>query len=241
MEGRWPVLAVGPMVPSAYLDQPTQGDRDYGASLWEISSDMYMRWLETKPPRSVIYVSFGSMGTTTAKQAEEIAWGLKASKKHFLWVVKESEDKLPEQFLKEVGDDGLVVTWSNQVEVLAHRAVGCFVTHCGWNSVLEGLSIGVPMVAVPQWSDQPMNAKFVQEIWRVGLRAERDSQGILTGKELERCIKGVMDGERSEDIRRNAAKWRESAARAASVGGSSDKNISKFIEVLVTTSKGENA
>lgn len=230
MEGQWPLVTVGPMIPSAYLGQPSEGDTHYGASFWEPTNHTYLKWLNTKPPKSVVFVSFGSMGTTTAKQALELAKGLKASKKHFLWVLKESDHKVPQDFLN---NDGLVVTWCNQVEVLAHPAVGCFVTHCGWNSVLEALSIGVPVVGAPQWSDQPTNAKLVEELWRVGLRAKRDSDGILRGEELDRCIREVMDGGKSEDIRRNASKWGENATRAAGTGGSSDNNISKFIRILM--------
>ncbi|KAK7350587.1 hypothetical protein VNO77_09381 [Canavalia gladiata] len=234
LEGVWQLIPVGPMVPYAYLNQPTSGDISYGANFWEPASQKYLRWLETKPPRSVVYVSFGSMGTTTAKQAQEIERGLKASKKYFLWVWRESEDRLPEGFLSGLDDEVLVVTWCNQLEVLAHPAVGCFVTHCGWNSVLEALSIGVPMVAVAQGGDQPTNSKFVEEIWGVGSRAEKDSNGVLTGEELDRCIRDVMDGEKSEHINSNVSKWSESAARAASLGGSSEKNISQFIKILMT-------
>ena len=239
LDGIWPVIPVGPMVPLAYLDQPTSDDTAYGASFWKPTSKSYLRWLGTKPPRSVVYVSFGSMGTTTAQQAKEIARGLMASKKHFLWVVKEPEGTLPEGFLSGLGDEGLVVTWCNQLEVLAHPAVGCFVTHCGWNSVLEALSIGVPMVAVAQWSDQPTNAKLVDVLWGVGSRAEKDSDSVLSGKELEKCIRDVMDGGKSEDIKRNASKWSESAARAVAVGGSSDKNIREFVKILMSGKVGK--
>ncbi|XP_015967708.1 UDP-glycosyltransferase 74B1 [Arachis duranensis] len=240
LDGTWPVVPVGPMVPSAYLHQQNSEDTAYGATLWNPTiNKSYMTWLGTKPPRSVVYVSFGSMATTTAKQAEEIANGLKASKKNFIWVVKESWEILPKGFMSGLGDAGLVVTWCNQLEVLAHPAVGCFVTHCGWNSVLEALSIGVPMVTVAQWSDQPTNAKLVEVVWGVGTRAEKDSDDVLSGKELEKCIGEVMDAEKSEDLKRNASKWSQSASRAASVGGTSDKNINEFVKILMLP-KGEN-
>ncbi|XP_057950741.1 UDP-glycosyltransferase 74B1-like [Malania oleifera] len=228
----WRVLMVGPMLPSAYLDQQIEGDTCYGASLWKSTDDQCSRWLETKSPNSVIYVSFGSMGEVADKQVDEVAWGLKASNKNFLWVVKESErGKLPVKFVGSIGGMGLVVTWCDQLKVLAHQAVGCFITHCGWNSTLEGLSLGVPMVGMPQRVDQPTNAKFV-EVWNVGMRAKRDEEGIVSREELEMCIREVMDGERSEDIKRNAFNWRELAMRAVSTGGSSDNIINKFVEVL---------
>lgn len=220
------------MVPSAYLDQQIQGDTSYGASLWNPTNDKYMTWLNKKRPNSVIYVSFGSMADLSHKQVEEIAWGLKATEKHFLWVIKEPENRLPFGFLNSLGGAGMVVTWCDQLEVLSHRAVGCFVTHCGWNSTLEGLSLGVPMVAVPQWSDQPMNAKFVEEVWGVGVRAKRNEEGIVGREEVVTRVREVMEGERSGEIGRNALKWREAAKKAVSIGGSSDRNVDSFVEFL---------
>lgn len=228
MRGLWPVVMVGPMVPSAYLDQQIDGDTAYGASLWEPTTDQCLRWLDMKPPDSVIYVSFGSMAGISAKQVEEMAWGLEASKRPFLWVIKDSENKLPDDFISSIGETGIVVAWCNQLEVLAHQAVGCFVTHCGWNSTLEGLSLGVPMVCVTQWSDQPTNAKFVEEVWKVGVRAEKDEEGIVGRKELEKCIREVMVGERSGEMKNNASKWRDLAKVAVRLGGSSDTNVDHF-------------
>ncbi|KAF5730097.1 UDP-glucoronosyl/UDP-glucosyl transferase family protein [Tripterygium wilfordii] len=240
MLGLWPLMMVGPMVPSAYLDQQIHGDTGYGASFWTQNSDKCIKWLEKKQPKSVIYLSFGSMADIVAKQLEEIAWGLKASNKQFLWVTKESQNKLPIEFVNSLGEEGLLVEWCNQLEVLAHQAVGCFVTHCGWNSTLEGLSLGVPMVSIPQWSDQPTNAKFVEE-WRVGVRAKKDGEGIVTREELKVCIEEIMVGENSEEIRRNANKYRELAKRAVGLGGSSDKNISQFVmKVIKDKEKGKS-
>ncbi|GMN45823.1 hypothetical protein TIFTF001_015009 [Ficus carica] len=232
MQGLWPFQMVGPMVPSAYLDQQIEGDTSYGASLWNPTNDKYMAWLNTKGPNSVIYVSFGSMADLSHKQVEEIAWGLKATEKHFLWVIKEPENRLPFGFLNSLGGAGMVVTWCDQLEVLSHRAVGCFVTHCGWNSTLEGLSLGIPMVAVPQWSDQPMNAKFVEEVWGVGVRAQRNEEGIVGREEVVTRVREVMEGDRSGEIGRNALKWREAAKKAVSIGGSSDRNVDSFVEFL---------
>ncbi|EXB42069.1 UDP-glycosyltransferase [Morus notabilis] len=232
MQGLWPLQMVGPMVPSAYLDQQIEGDTSYGASLWKLTSDQHMTWLSTKPPNSVIYVSFGSMADISHKQVEEIAWGLKASEKHFLWVIKEPKNKLPNGFLNSLGEAGMVVTWCDQLEVLSHQAVGCFVTHCGWNSTLEGLSLGVPMVAVPQWSDQPMNSKFVEEVWGVGVRAGRNEEGIVGREAIAMSVRAVMEGERSGEIRRNALKWRVAAKKAVSIGGSSDRIVDSFVELL---------
>ncbi|GMY24595.1 UDP-glycosyltransferase 74B1-like [Fagus crenata] len=233
MLGLWPLVMVGPMVPSTYLDQQIHGDIAYGASLWELCNDWCLSWLETKPPKSVMYVSFGSMADITAKQAEEIFWGLIAGNMNFLLVAKDSKNKLPIEFINSVEERGLVVPWCNQLEVLAHRSVACFVTHCGWNSTLEALNLGVPMVAMPPWSDQPTNAKFVEELWQVGIKAKKNKEGIVTRDELEMCIKKVTAGNKSEQILKNATKWRKLVIRAVSLGGSSDKNVDEFVGKLV--------
>ncbi|XP_059655990.1 UDP-glycosyltransferase 74B1-like [Cornus florida] len=233
----WPAKLIGPMVPSAYLDGQIEGDKGYGASLWKPLGGECIEWLKTKPLESVVYISFGSMVSLSAKQMEEIAWGLNGSNFHFLWVVKETEHhKLPDEFINSTKEKGLIVTWCNQLEMLAHKSIGCFVTHCGWNSTLEGLSLGVPMVGVPRWADQMTDAKFIEEIWDVGVRAKEDEKGIVRREELVWCLKEVMEGERSDEIRRNASKWRELAKEAVSEGGSSDKCISEFVEHL----KGSN-
>lgn len=230
----WPAKLIGPTVPSAYLDGRIEGDKGYGASLWKPLSDECTNWLKTKPGKSVVYISFGSMVSLAAKQVEEMAWALKRSDLNFLWVVRETErGKLPQGFLETTkGKQGLVVTWCNQLETLAHPAIGCFVTHCGWNSTLEGLSLGVPMVGMPQWSDQTTNAKFIEEIWNVGVRGKVDEFGIVTKEELLFCLNEVMKGEKSKEIRRNATKWKALARETVGEGGSSDKSINEFVKHL---------
>ncbi|XVE75106.1 hypothetical protein DITRI_Ditri12bG0070300 [Diplodiscus trichospermus] len=233
----WPAKLIGPVVPSAYLDERIKGDRGYGSSLWKPLSEECMEWLETKPSQSVVYVSFGSMVSLSEEQMEEIAQGLKESNLHFLWVVRDSEQKkLPKWFLDLTKEKGMVVTWCNQLEMLAHAAVGCFVTHCGWNSTLEGLSLGVPMVGMPKWTDQLTDAKFVEEIWEIGVRAKEDEEGVVRKEEMMKCLKQVMEGEKSKVIKKNAKKWRESAKKATSEGGSSDECINEFVEQLIMAS-----
>jgi pathogen-inducible salicylic acid glucosyltransferase len=102
------------------------------------------------------------------------------------------------------------------------------VTHCGWNSTTEGLSTGVPMVAVPPWSDQTTNAKYVEDLWRVGVRVQSDKEGVVRKEEIERCVREVMEGERSMEYRQNATRWKK-AKKAVSEGGSKDKNIVEFL------------
>ena len=133
----------------------------------------------------MVYISFGTLATLGEEQMEEITWGLKNSSCHFLWVVRESEvKKLPINFLQETTEKGSVVSWCPQLEVLAHKAVGCFMTHSGWNSTLEALSLGVPMVAMSQWTNQPTNAKFIVDVWKVGVRIKlNDKRHCYQGRD----------------------------------------------------------
>ncbi|XP_077252961.1 mogroside I-E synthase-like isoform X1 [Tasmannia lanceolata] len=234
MEGLWPVKTIGPTLPSMYLDKVMVSDNDYGINLSNPNGEPCQKWLDTRPTASVVYVSFGSVANLKADQMEELAWGLKESNKNFLWVVRASEQsKLPKNFVEETIEKGLVVTWCPQLEVLAHSAVGCFVTHCGWNSTLEALSLGVPMVAVPQWTDQPTNAKYVEDIWGVGLRVKVGENGVVRREEMENCIIEVMEGVRGKEIKKNAGKWMEFAKEALAEDGSSIKNIDDFVAKLI--------
>ncbi|XP_062150071.1 mogroside IE synthase-like [Alnus glutinosa] len=230
---RWPVKTVGPTIPSMFLDKRLEDDKEYGLNLFKPNVDACMKWLDTKEIGSVVYASFGSLAALGEEQMAEVAWGLKNSNCYFLWVVRESEEKkLPGNFLEATAKKGLVVTWSPQLQVLAHKAIGCFMTHCGWNSTLEALSLGVPMVAMPQWTDQPTNAKFIVDVWKVGIRIKVDEKGIVTKEEIEMCIREVIEGESGKEMKRNSMRLKELAIEAVDEGGSSDKNIEEFLAKL---------
>ncbi|CAN0910291.1 UDP-glycosyltransferase 74E1 [Linum grandiflorum] len=171
------------------------------------------QWLDTKPTGSVIYASLGSISDISKSQITEMAQALRLSNHPFIWVVRESEQvKLPPGFVSDT--TCLVVDWCRQLEVLAHPSVGCFVTHCGWNSTIEAISLGVPMVTLPIWVDQPTNAKFVGDVWHVGARAKGDvANGVVVNEEIGRRIKEVMEGESGEEIRRNVDKWKRLAQK----------------------------
>jgi pathogen-inducible salicylic acid glucosyltransferase len=230
----WPLRAIGPTIPSMFLDKRLEGDKNYGFSIFKPNTDACMKWLDDQPKGSVVYVSFGSVAALEVEQMEEIAWGLRMSNRCFLWVVRASEEaKLPKNFVEETCEKGLVVRWCPQLEVLAHEAVGCFVTHCGWNSTLEALSLSVPMVAIPQYSDQSTNAKYIMDVWKMGLKASADEKGLVSREAAEHCIREIMEGERGNEIKKNALKLRKLAKEAVDEGGSSDKNIEEFVAKLV--------
>ena len=236
LKGHWRARTIGPAIPRSAIEKHSEREEHYtyGMNLEQAADyENCKQWLDSQPPASVVYISFGSFASLTQEQLSELASGLIASNKNFLWALRASEQqKLPWHFIKHLGDKGLVVSWSPQLAVLAHESVGCFVTHCGWNSTLEAISLGVPMVVVPQWTDQPTNAKYVEDVWGVGVRARADKKRVIVGREIKRCIREVMDGKKSGEVKRNAKKWRELAEKAVSEGGSSDENLNEFVEFL---------
>ncbi|KAL6976114.1 N-hydroxythioamide S-beta-glucosyltransferase [Sarracenia purpurea var. burkii] len=229
-----PLMTIGPTVPSFYLDNRVQNDSDYGLNLFQLDPLVCLEWLSKRPQNSVVYVSFGSMDNLAKEQVEELAWGLKESNYYFLWVIRESHDspKLPEKFIEETSEKGLIIGWCPQLEVLANNAIGCFFSHCGWNSTIEALCIGVPMVVMPQWTDQTTNAKFVEDVWKVGIRVNVDEKGIVGKEEVKACLRELMEGKKGKEMKKNALEWKVLAKEAVSEGGTSDKDIDEFISKL---------
>ncbi|KAL7219773.1 hypothetical protein ACSBR2_012773 [Camellia fascicularis] len=235
------LIGIGPLIPSSFLDGQDPSDTSFGGDLFQKSRE-YIEWLNSKPQSSVVYISFGTMIVLPKQQKEEIAQGLLETHRPFLWVMRPKESREEE---KEVEDEGalscmeeleqqvIIVPWCSQLEVLSHPSLGCFVTHCGWNSALESLASGVPVVAVPGWSDQGTNAKMMTEVWGTGVRVKANEEGIVESEEVKRCIEEVMGGEeRGEEMRRNAKKWKELTREAVKEGGSSDLNLKAFVEEI---------
>ncbi|CAH2042793.1 unnamed protein product [Thlaspi arvense] len=226
------LVGVGPLIPSAFTDGKDPSDTSFGGDLFQNSSD-YIEWLNSKPPGSIVYVSFGTMSVLSKQQIDEIASGLQESHRPFLWVIRASSEGDKEEQLKfteKLEKRGMIVPWCSQLEVLSHPSVGCFVTHCGWNSSLESLVSGIPVVAFPQWTDQTTNAKLIEDVWKTGVRVVKNKEGIVEGNEIRKCIDIVMGGEgRGEEMRRNAQKWKRLAREAAKEGGSSDLNLNNFL------------
>ncbi|GMH19746.1 hypothetical protein Nepgr_021587 [Nepenthes gracilis] len=230
---QWQILPIGPSIPSFYLDNRVKKDKAYGLSLFNSDYKTVTNWLEDKPPNSVVYVSFGSVANLGQEQMKELARGLKASNCYFLWVIRASEQALLlKHTIAETGKKGMIVEWCAQLEVLASEAVGCFLTHCGWNSTLEALCLGVPIVAMPQWADQTTNAKLVQDVWKAGLRVTSEEKGIVRGREIAGCIREVMHGAKAEEMKANAMRLSRLVRAAVSEGGTSAKNIDKFVSIL---------
>ncbi|KAK4489876.1 hypothetical protein RD792_000523 [Penstemon davidsonii] len=230
----WPVRTIGPTLPSVYLDNRIENDNDYGFNIYKPNTETCLKWLDSKEPQSVVYVSFGSAASLSAEQTTELAKALRLSGKSFLWVVKPPEEsKLPINFTHETSEKGLIVNWCSQLAVLSHDSVGCFVSHCGWNSTVEAISLGVPIVAMPQFLDQMTNAHYVENVWEVGIKPKEDEKGLISFDEINKCIKEIMERERGEVIKINVTNWRELAKEAIDEGGSSDKYIDEIIAELL--------
>ncbi|XP_059285991.1 phloretin 4'-O-glucosyltransferase-like [Lycium ferocissimum] len=212
------IFSVGPLVPSAFSDGNDPKDKSFGCELFDKSEKNYHQWLDLKPKGSVVYVSFGSLAVLNREQEEEILRGLLESERPFVWVMRKGEE---EGQNKNLDYDDVV-----------NEKLGCFVTHCGWNSTLESIVSGVPIMGCPQFSDQTTNAKMVEEVWGIGIRA-KEVEGIVKREELKRCLEILMGNkEKGEEIRRNVKKWSDLAVEAVKIGGSSDDNLKKFIEGL---------
>ncbi|KAJ1402891.1 UDP-glycosyltransferase family, conserved site [Sesbania bispinosa] len=234
-----PIKPVGPLVPPSLLGQDQ--NEDSGIEMWK-PQDSCMEWLNHQPPSSVIYIAFGSLIVLSAKQMESIANALKKSNHLFLWVIKRPVGaeslSLPQGFEEETKNRGMVVPWCPQTKVLVHPAIACFLTHCGCNSMLEAITAGTPMIAFPQWSDQPTNAKLISEVFQVGIRLKQDSDGFVKTEEVERAIEEIVEGPTSKIFKKNALRLKQAAREAVAEGGSSDRNIQSFVDEILATAFG---
>jgi UDP:flavonoid glycosyltransferase YjiC (YdhE family) len=225
------VFPIGPAVLSLFADGMRSGTNAVVGDLFKHDEKGYMEWLDAKPARSVVYVSFGSMSAASKQQKEEMKRGLAASGRSYLWVVR--KDSRGDNDNDDDDERSMVVEWCDQVRVLSHPAVGCFVTHCGWNSTLESVACGVPTVAVPQYSDQGTNAWLVDRVLGVGVRAAaRSEDGVLEARELTRCVEVAM----SEAVTARAGKWKEKARAAVADGGASDRSLREFVRRIASGS-----
>ncbi|KAL6589868.1 hypothetical protein ACP70R_050194 [Stipagrostis hirtigluma subsp. patula] len=229
-----PVYPIGPVIP---FSPPPEQPHDC------------VRWLETQPPASVVLLCFGSGGFFAAPQAHEIAHGLERSGHRFLWVLRGPPapgerhpsdanlgELLPEGFLERTKSRGLV--WpatAPQKEILAHAAVGGFVTHCGWNSVLESLWFGVPMAPWPLYAEQHLNAFTLVAYMgvAVAMKVDRKRKNFVEAAELERAVKELMGGgEEGRRAREKAAEMKAACRKAVEDGGSSDAALQSLSEKL---------
>ena len=195
-----------------------------------------LEWLDAQPLASVLYVSFGSLASMSSADLAETAWGIANSGQSFLWVLRSdivrgvAQVTLPDGFAAVTRDRGKMVSWAPQEEVLAHPAVGGFWTHCGWNSTLEGVCGGVPMLCRPYFGDQMGNARYVEHVWRAGLVLD----GELERGKVEEAIRRLMQSKEGDVMRERAQELRSRAAEATTEAGSSRLNIDKLVNHILS-------
>uniref|UniRef100_A0A2N9FHC7 Glycosyltransferase n=1 Tax=Fagus sylvatica TaxID=28930 RepID=A0A2N9FHC7_FAGSY len=207
--------------------------------------DYCLKWLGSKKPNSVVYVCFGTNSNFPASQLREIALGLEASGQEFIWVVKKNkndddqqEDWLPEGYEKRMEGKGLIIRgWAPQVLILEHESVGGFVTHCGWNSALEGISAGLPMVTWPIFAEQFYNEKLITDVLKIGVGVGAQQWIRLVGdfikrEAIEKAVKEIMVGEKVEEMRSRAKTLGELAKSTVEEGGSSYTDLGLLIKEL---------
>ncbi|XP_030467462.1 UDP-glycosyltransferase 43-like [Syzygium oleosum] len=234
-----PVYSVGPVID---LDGPVKWHPQ------RAEQEAILQWLDKQPPSSVVFLCFGSMGCLCAPQVREIAIGLERSSFRFLWSLREPprgkldlpgdyesmDQALPVGFLDRTAGTGLVCGWVPQVTVLAHMAIGGFVSHCGWNSILESLWSGVPTATWPIYAEQQMNA--FQMVAELGLAVEirldyREGSALVSAKELERGLRCLMEG--GGEVRSKVKEMRDKSRMAVTERGSSHASMRRLAQQLL--------
>lgn len=234
MEELPPIYSIGPLNLSVETDELIR------CSLWKEESEC-LKWLDAREPESVVYVNLGSIAVVSKQQLLELASGLAASNKAFLWVIRpdvvagESAD-LPVEFMEETKDRGMVARWCPQEEVLNHPAVGAFLSHMGWNSTLESICGGVPMLCWPFFADQQTNCRFACHDWGIG----KEIDDLKSG-EVKRLVIELLDGNEGKEMRMKARELKKMAMAAVTNGGSSHQNLEQVIHKMLLTSGSDVA
>lgn len=240
------VFCVGP-VSLCNKEMDEMVDRGNKTSIDEHSN--CLNWLDSMKPKSVIFACFGSLCQISLLQMKEIGLGLESSNVPFIWIIRglnftlEVEKWLrDENFEEKVKGRGMIIRgWAPQVLILSHPSVGGFLTHCGWNSALEGISRGVPMTTFPMFAEQFYNEKFIVNILKTGVRVgvevsttswNEEKSGVLVNKDqVKKAIDQLMDkGLESEERRKRAKELAHISKKAIEEEGSSYLNIKLLIE-----------
>ncbi|XP_074276265.1 UDP-glycosyltransferase 86A1-like [Silene latifolia] len=220
-----PIFAIGPLFPIGPIDNKV------ATSMW-VESDC-TKWLDDKDIGCVLYISFGSYAHTSKDILQAIAHGLLASQVHFIWVIRPDIvssadlDPLPDGFKEKIVGRGLVVTWCDQVKVLSHQAVGGFLTHCGWNSILESIWWSIPLLCFPLLTDQFTNRKLVVDDLKIGINLCDDE--VVSEAEVAKNILRLMKGSMGEELRGGIRRVKNVLESAWEKDGSSQRNFDEFV------------
>lgn len=223
---------VGPMLLYNEMDEDKENQDDDD----EISIQC-TEWLDERATGTVIYVSFGTQTHASDKQLDEIALGLEMSGSPFIWVVRSKTWTPPEEIEEKINRRGLIVrNWAPQRRILTHPAMGGFLSHCGWNSVLESLSTGIPMLTWPMIAEQHLNAKYVVEELEAGVKipigSKRGEEAVVGWAAVANGVKELMVGENGRRAREKAQELKKVARLAVHEGGSSDQTLDELLKQL---------
>jgi len=241
--GQRKVWCLGPVWMCNKTDVDEAG-RGSGGSHIDGTWERIRSWLDSQDRESVAYVCFGSgCSILSHDQLREIASGLESSCHPFIWVLPMDGTRwLPQGFKERLGEKCLIITgWAPQLQILKHPSVGGFVTHCGWNSTIEGVSTGVPMIAWPLQWEQFINERMVVQVLGTGVRVlegaartlNAEKKAVVNRQAVSRAVSRLMgDGEEAKAMRKRAKEYKEMAMSAMEEGGSSHANLSRLIEEL---------
>jgi UDP:flavonoid glycosyltransferase YjiC (YdhE family) len=230
-----PIYSIGPL--QLLQNQITDNDlKSIGSNLWKEEAGC-LEWLDEKESNSVVYVNFGSITVMTSDQLIEFAWGLANSNQTFLWIIRpdlvEGDSAiLPPEFKENTKERGLLANWCPQEEVLSHPSIGGFLTHNGWNSTIESVCGGVPIISWPFFADQQTNCRYSCNEWGIGMEIDGD---VKRG-EIESLVRELMVGDKGKELKKKVLDWKKLAEEASSKPtGSSYVNLDKMInEVLLS-------
>ncbi|KAK9080760.1 hypothetical protein SSX86_000518 [Deinandra increscens subsp. villosa] len=207
------------------------------SNLWKEDLEC-LQWLDSKEPSSVVYVNFGSITVMTSQQLVEFGWGLARSNYPFLWIIRPDLvigefAVLPPELLAEVSGRGLLAGWCPQEQVLNHVSVGGFLTHSGWNSTIESISCGVPMICWPYFADQQPNCWLCCHKWGVAMEIDNN----VASDEIQKLVMELMKGEKGNFMRKKAVEMKNKAREACALpSGSSMVNLEKITRLMQASS-----
>ncbi|XP_043694593.1 anthocyanidin 3-O-glucosyltransferase 7-like [Telopea speciosissima] len=192
-----------------------------------------LSWLDKQKPSSVVYISFGTVGALPAHELEALAEGLEGSGTPFLWSLNDKlREQLPVSFLNRTREWGLIVPWAPQFPILQHRAVGVFMTHCGWNSILECILAGVPVIGRPIFAEQHLNGRFISDVWGTGIRIDG---GVFTKGGVIKGLELILFNEEGKKMMEKVQAFKELAEKAIETDGSSTRNFKTLLQIVSTT------
>ncbi|KAM3321380.1 zeatin O-glucosyltransferase [Capsicum chacoense] len=206
-----------------------------------------LEFLDKQDPSSVIFVSFGSTTTLSQEQVNELALGLEQSNHRFIWVLRKGSDdkeklrekdgkiELPEGFEKRVEGRGMLINWAPQLEILRHSSTGGFLSHCGWSSCIESISMGVPLATWPINYDQPSNAVYVTNVLKIGISVKSwaHREELVTASTIEKAVKTLMGTTEGEEMRQRAVELSKKIKSSVRDGGPARKEMESFISIII--------